>query len=179
MNLIGGPALAPREFAARPQRATLGASITVVAPSGQYDPVRLVNIGSNRWSVKPELGYSKPRGPWRFEGTFGVWLYSSNEAYLGKKEFSQQPIGTFQGHLSYTFRPQLWVAGSATYFVGGRTSTNGVPSKAEQANSRIGVEASIPIGAGQQVKVTYARGLTTRLGGNLTAIGVAWQYAWY
>lgn len=53
-NLVGGPALAPREFAQRRPRTTLGASLVVIAPTGQYDPSKLINLGTNRWSVKPE-----------------------------------------------------------------------------------------------------------------------------
>ena len=58
VNLRGGPALRPAEFVkAGPRRSVLGASVKVVVPAGQYDHTRLINIGTNRWAFKPELGY--------------------------------------------------------------------------------------------------------------------------
>jgi hypothetical protein len=64
MNLKGSPALNPREFAAYKRKTVVGASLTVIAPTGQYDPRRLVTLSSNRWAFKPELGLSKPKGRW-------------------------------------------------------------------------------------------------------------------
>ncbi len=62
INLLGGPALKPAEFMKRAPDAMLGASLTVVAPSGQYDAARLVNVGTHRWAFKPEIGLSQPIG---------------------------------------------------------------------------------------------------------------------
>ena len=64
VNLLGGPAMAPKQFAGWRQSALLGMSLTVVAPTGQYDPTRLLNFGSNRWGFKPEIGYSQRWGGW-------------------------------------------------------------------------------------------------------------------
>ena len=71
INLAGGPALTPAEFAHRKPTTTLGASLTVVPPLGQYDSTRLINIGANRRSFKPELGVSYPVGRWYLEGYAG------------------------------------------------------------------------------------------------------------
>ena len=43
--LKGGEALSPREFAQRKPATIIGASVSIVVPSGQYDPARLVNPG--------------------------------------------------------------------------------------------------------------------------------------
>src|SRR5262244_3531822 len=53
--LLGGKALTPREFAGYKPKTIIGVSVSVVAPTGQYDPSRLINIGSNRWSFKPDI----------------------------------------------------------------------------------------------------------------------------
>jgi hypothetical protein len=47
-----------KEFAAYHQRTNIGASVVVSAPLGQYDPAKLVNVGTNRWAFKPEVGIS-------------------------------------------------------------------------------------------------------------------------
>ena len=52
VNLKGGPALPPKEFGKWRQKLLLGASLKVVAPTGQYDPTKLINWGTNRWSFR-------------------------------------------------------------------------------------------------------------------------------
>jgi hypothetical protein len=59
VNIKGGPAMSVREFQSWQQKLILGVSLKVVVPTGQYDPTKLVNNGSNRWAFKPEFGYSE------------------------------------------------------------------------------------------------------------------------
>jgi len=83
VNILGGPALTPREFAAARPDTILGLSLAVAAPSGQYDPSKLINIGSNRWSLRPQLGVSKTLGPWYLELYGGVWFFGDNTNFSG------------------------------------------------------------------------------------------------
>jgi len=62
VNLIGGPATTLKQFAKWKQKRLLGASIVVIAPTGQYGSRLLINIGNNRWAFHPELGYSERHG---------------------------------------------------------------------------------------------------------------------
>jgi hypothetical protein len=62
VNLKGGPAMPVEKFVKWRQKVLLGASLKVVAPTGQYDPTKLINWGTNRWSFKPEFGYSQRWG---------------------------------------------------------------------------------------------------------------------
>ena len=82
INLIGAPALSPKEFAAYKPRTVVGASVIVIAPTGQYDPRRLVTLSSNRWAFKPEVGVSKPVGRWTVEVAGGAWLFTANNNFL-------------------------------------------------------------------------------------------------
>ena len=179
VNLIGSPALSPQEFAAREPSTTLGASLTIVVPSGQYDPRRLVNLGSNRWALKPEMGLSKPLGRWTVEFIGGVWLFGDNDDFFGGAHREQNALASFQGHVIYTVRPRMWVAGNATYYIGGRTTINGQLNADLQSNSRVGATYSCPIGPKHSVKLVWAKGLTARIGGNLNTIAVGWQYTWF
>jgi hypothetical protein len=58
-------------------------SLFVTVPTGQYDPNRLINIGTNRWSFKPELGVSKALGAWALGAAAGVTFYTDNDAFAG------------------------------------------------------------------------------------------------
>jgi Putative MetA-pathway of phenol degradation len=75
VNLKGGPAMQASEFVKWQEKGLLGVSLKVVAPTGQYDPTKLVNWGSNRWAFKPEVGYSRRRRHMVLDGYAGVWFF--------------------------------------------------------------------------------------------------------
>lgn len=180
VNLLGGPALTPKEFAARPPSTTLGFSVVVNAPTGEYDPTKLINLGTHRWAIKPELGVSSPRGRWTLEAAAGAWLFADNDRfYPGSVVRSQDPLWTAQGHVGYTFRPQLWAALDATYYTGGRTYADGVRSATRQQNSRLGATLSVPLKRGHTIKLLAARGVTARVGSRFDTYSVAYQYLWF
>lgn len=178
-NLVGGPALTPQEFAQRSPTTTLGASLSVVAPTGQYQPARIINVGSNRWAFKPELGLSQPVGNWFVEGAAGVWVFTDNTDFFGGKRRSQAPLAVFQWHGGYTWRPGLWIAADFTYLTGGRTSVNGVQNQDLQASTRYGVTLSVPLAAQWSAKLAWSSGLSTRVGGDFQTVSVALQYRWF
>jgi len=186
VNLKGGPAMPVQKFMKWHQKMLLGASLKVVAPTGQYDPTKLINWGTNRWSFKPEFGYSQRWGKWVLDGYFGVWFFTTNNDfwshnafYAGTRSQSQSPIGAFEGHLSYDFKPRLWISLDGNFWFGGKTSVNGVQNPLTYAtNSRIGGTASIPISKHQSLKFSYSDGTYIRFGGNYQNVSVAWQYSW-
>jgi hypothetical protein len=176
--LAGGPALAPRAFATRKRTPIVGVSLIVVTPTGQYVPTRLINIGANRWAFKPEVGLSYPMGPWQVDAYAGAWLFAKNDDFRGA-ERTQNALGSFQGHVSYTVRPRLWMALDTTYYTGGVTSLDGVADANRQANLRVGATLSLPVGRRQSIQFNYSRGAVTRFGGDFSTFGVAWQSAWF
>jgi hypothetical protein len=186
VNLKGGPAMSPKDFRSWQQKTLIGASLTVVAPTGQYDPARLVNQGNNRWAFKPELGFSRRRGHWIIDAYGGVWFFTTNPTYFSNNQFSpgintlkQKPIGSFEGHLSYDVRPRLWVSLDGNFWYGGKNVLNGMEaSNSYQANSRVGATLSVPVSKHHAVKFSYANGAYIRLGGDYQTVSVAWQYSW-
>jgi hypothetical protein len=179
INLFGGPAVNREEFAAREPSTALGTSLTIVAPFGQYDSNRLINLGSNRWAFKPEIGVYQPLGPWSLELYGGAWFYTDNDNFFRGARREQEPIATLQAHVSYTFRPGLWLAADATYYAGGRTTVNGVQKDDRQENTRVGLTFSLPIAKGHSLKLNWSEGVTERIGTNFTTFGATWQYSWF
>jgi len=182
VNLMGGPAMQPREFATWKQKRLLGLSLRMVAPTGQYSGKKLVNWGSNRWAFKPELGYSERWGHWVLDGYAGVWFYTTNSAFYAgpvTKPQDEAPIGALEGHLSYDVKPRLWLSLDANFWSGGITSLSGIRNLAtKQTGSRIGVTASFPISKHQSIKVSYSNGTYIIFGGNYQSVSVSWQYSW-
>jgi hypothetical protein len=186
INLKGGPAMAPQEFVKWHQSVLLGAGLKVIAPTGQYDPTKLINWGANRWAFKPEFGYSQRLRNWVLDGYAGMWFFttnhdywSHNSLYPGTRSLSQKPIGALEGHLSYDFKPGYWVSLDGNFWVGGITSVAGVEnSLTKQENSRLGCTAAIRVAKHQSLKVGYSNGTYIRYGGNYQNMSVAWQYSW-
>ena len=186
VNLKGGPAMRPQEFVKWRQKVLLGVGLKVIAPTGQYDPTKLINWGTNRWSFKPELGYSQRRGNWVVDGYAGAWFFTTNHDfwsrnayYPGTRSQSQAPIVAFETHLSYDFKPRLWVSVDGNFWVGGKTSVAGIQNPlTQQENSRIGGTAAIPITRHQSLKFGYSNGTYIQYGGNYQNASVAWQYSW-
>jgi hypothetical protein len=182
VNLMGGPALAPQDFAKWKQKRILGASLKIVAPTGQYSPTKLINWGINRWAFKPELGYSERWGHWILDGYGGLWLYTANSASYAipePKPQTQEPVGSFEGHLSYSFSGRAWASVDGNFWWGGVTALNSLPNLAtKQTSSRLGGTVSLPFTKHQSIKVAFSRGTYIRFGGDYSNLQVAWQYSW-
>jgi len=128
VNLMGGPTMQPQQFATWKQKVLLGASLKVLAPTGQYEPTKLINRGINRWAFKPEFGYSECWGNWLLDAYAGVWFYTTNSASYDipmPKPQTGKPIGSFEGHISRNFAHGTWVSLDGNFWWGRVTTLNG------------------------------------------------------
>jgi hypothetical protein len=177
-NLYGAPAMGLREFAAYEQDLIVGASLRVIAPAGQYDNARVVNIGGNRWSFKPELGVSKAVGPWTLELSAAAAIYTDNDDFNGGKTRSQDNIYTLQAHVIRSYSRGIWASLSGTWFAGGRTTIDGVRANDLQQNWRLGGTLSFPVDRWNSVKLYASSGVSDRTGNDFDLVGIAWQHRW-
>ncbi|HEV7476289.1 MAG TPA: transporter [Burkholderiales bacterium] len=178
VNFYGAPAMSAAQFAGYRQDLIAGASLSISAPFGQYDPQRLVNLGTNRWSIKPELGVSQALGPWTVELAAGATWFSRNDEFFQGNTREQEPIYSAQLHLTRQFGRGLWGAVSATYYEGGRTTLNGVAQDDRQKGTRGGLTLALPLTRQQSIKLFYQSGLYARAGTDFDTFGLAWQYRW-
>ena len=186
VNLYGGPAMDVEDFVKWRQKTLLGVSIRLVAPTGQYDPTKLINWGSNRWALKSELGFSRRRSHWLVDAYAAGWYYSTNPEFFSHNQYNpgtttqkQSPMFAFEGHVSYDVKPRLWASFDANFWHGGATSLNGVENPATvQDNSRLGATLSVPTTKHQSFKFSYANGAYIKYGGNFQSLNIGWQYSW-
>ncbi len=178
VNFFGAPALSLQEFAGYRQDLIVGASLQVAPPLGQYDPDRLVNLGSNRWFVKPEIGVSKAFGAFTLELAGAVFLYTTNDDYFGGKTLEQDPVYSAQAHLIYSFGRGVWAAVDGAYDYGGRTTIDGVRDDEVLGNSRVGLTVALPVSRSSSIKLYASTGTATRTGTDYDLVGIAWQYRW-
>ena len=181
-NFIGSPALAPAEFAKTPpQRLIVGASLAIVAPTGQYFSNKLINVGTNQWAFKPEIGASYNwKAKFYLDVYAGVWIFTSNpNFYPGTTTFTQDPLVSLQLHTSYTLRPRFFLALDGTWYSGGATHTDGGPPSERTDNTRIGALVSYGFTPKQAVKLNWSYGASARVGSNFTTWGLAYQVLWF
>jgi len=139
---------------------------------------KLVNLGTNRWALKAELGISKAIGSWTLEFVPGITTYADNTDFLDGHKRRQDPMYSVQLHAIYGFESGVWVALDGTYFTGGHTSVDGVQNDDRLSNSRAGLTVAIPIDRSSSIKIYGISGISTRTGSNFTTVGAAWQYRW-
>jgi hypothetical protein len=160
VNLIGAPPLKGREFA--DYRATnsdhetiMGVGLGLQLPTGQYYSDKLINLGDNRFTIRPQLGATHNWGKWTAELTFQTWFYTDNNDFYNGNKLEQDPLYTTDANLIYTFRPGVWVAGSFGYSGGGNTSINGLSKNDNESSIGYGFSVGLPINRAVGVKLYY------------------------
>ena len=180
INLKGAPAMDVAGFQAlrRNPETIIGASILVQAPTGAYDGERLINLGTNRWAVKPALGMIVPLHPtWLFEAELGAWFFGDNDDFLGETR-KQDPIVSAEVHLIKRIRPGFWASLDANYYTGGETRIGDEFRDNLQRNSRAGFTLVFPVHGHHALRAGFSTGITTRSGGDFQMYSLTWIYAW-
>jgi hypothetical protein len=178
--VFGAPAANLAEVKAAPRSTLVGVSLNLIAPTGQFFSDKLVNLGTNRWSFRPEVAISQPIGKrWLLDFYSGVWLFTNNNSFFpGNLTRSQNPMGAFQAHLSYNIGPIFWIAIDATYYAGGKSSIDNQINDDRMENSRLGITAVVPTGKTSSLKVAVSTGVQIRVGKDFNTLSVGWQKTW-
>jgi len=166
INLLGAPAMTREDFQelrAKP-RPIVGISLKLVPPTGYYQDDRFINVGSNRWAGRLQMGAIFPLRPrWLLELDAGAWLFGDDDDYIGGRR-EQDPIYAFEAHLVHRFRPGLWVSLDANWFTGGQQTIGGEEREDVQKNVRLGATVAVPFGGRHAVKFGYSTSARTRFG---------------
>jgi len=154
MLLYGGPAETPQEFARSKKSNTIvGAAVAITLPLGKYSDERLINLGDNRWIIRPQLGLTHTRGKWTGELTGSVFIYADNNDFWQQSRLETDPLFALQAHLIYSFRPGLWASLSSGYGWGGEATVNGDAKNNPSGNWLNALSFGFPINRTQGVKI--------------------------
>ena len=178
VNIYGAPALTNSEFINYRQDLIIGASIAASIPWGQYNSNQMINVGANRSLIQPAMGLSQAVGPWRLELAGMATIYTSNNNFMGNNTLSQNPIYSGETHVIYYFPNTAWISADATYFTGGQTYVNGLPTSGTQENWRFGSTLSYPIDKSNSIRLSGSKGVYSRTDTSYNAVGISWQYRW-
>jgi hypothetical protein len=180
--LKGAPALDVAQFASYRPATTVGLSLAVTAPTGTYDAGKILNLGSDRWSFKPELALSHPFGPrqkWEFDAYANVYFFTDNRAWHGVEILGQRPLPGIEGHLSYSFTPGVWASFDARYSFAGETFVDNVAQSNAQQNLILGSELTLsPRSQNNYLVLEFAEAPVHRNGTAFTGVGVRYVFSW-
>lgn len=177
-NFVGSKAMDVSEYQKYSPDFVSGLSIQVIAPTGFYDSQYLINIGSNRWVIKPQWGVAKNYEKWILEGYLGVWLFGENNDFLEGNSLEQEPLFTIKGHAIRTLKSNRWMSFSVGYGVGGNTKINGTLRETQISNLRLAFMYALPISKTGSLKFSAISGIRFQKGSDYNSLAVAYQYRW-
>lgn len=181
MLLKGGPALSVTQFENSKPTTILGTSLTITAPTGLYNPIKILNLGSERWFFKPEFALSHPFGPeqkWQLDAYVNSYFYTNNTSYHGTEILRQQPLPGVEGHISYSFNDKVWASLDTRYSFRGDTFVNGVDQDSGQRNFVLGSEINVSINNRNSLLFEFADALVHRNGPALVGFSIKYDYIW-
>ncbi len=159
VNLYGAPPLSGKDFAAYRSETNVetivGMALTVRLPTGEYMEDKLINLGKNRFTFRPQLGVIHTRGKWTAEVTGEVAFYTENDEFFNGNTLEQEPLYIIHGHLIHTFRPGFWVGASVGYDYGGENSVNGIDRDDTKQNIAWAFSFAYPINRYSGINVKY------------------------
>lgn len=178
VNFIGSPALKKTEFTSYKPSRISGLSLQVIAPTGQYDSDKLLNLGSNRWVFRPQWGFSQYLNNWILEAYISAWFFTKNTNFYGGNELKQNPLGTIKLHLIRSFYKKWWASLGAGYGFGGQTYINDDERDARISTLRFGLTLAIPVGQHHTFRLTGVSGVRLEQGSDFNALRFAYQFRW-
>jgi hypothetical protein len=179
--LKGGPALSASEFEGYRPGTSVGASLSVTAPTGRYDENKLLNLGAARWSLKPEVGVSHPFGreqKWVLDGYANVYFFTDNTRYRGIEILKQRPLPGLEAHLSYSFNDSVWASVDTRYSFRGDTLVNGVNQNNVQENFLLGSQVNVSLNARNTLIFVFGRAMVHQNGPSIRGFTVRYDYTW-
>lgn len=179
--LKGGPALNVAQFENYKPVTILGVTLTITAPTGSYEPDKILNLGSDRWAFRPEFAFSHPFGSeqkWQLDAYANIDFYTDNTSYQGKQILRQEPLPGLEGHISYSFSDSIWASLDTRYSFQGTTFVNGVAQDNAQQNLILGSEMNISLNPRNSLVFAFAKALVHHNGPAAVGVSMKYDYTW-
>jgi len=159
VNLFGGPPLKGKAYAeyraAADVETIVGAALGVELPTGQYMEDKLINLGDNRFTFRPQLGMQHKHYDWTFELTGTSFLYTDNNSFFNGNHREQDPLFSIDGSLQYDFPQGAWVSAGGGIAVGGQSAVNGIEKDDRRESVGWTISTGFPLTRQVALKATY------------------------
>jgi len=177
-NFLGSPALKMSDYNDYHQKTIFGLNFQLVVPIGQYNDTKLLNLGSNRWTFKPQLGLSQVVKKWTFEAYTSIWIFTTNNNFWGGNKLEQNPLFTFKVHVIRSLPKGVWIAANGGYGVGGKSYVNGEERESRISVFRFGLTVAVPVAKQHSLKLSLNSGRRLEMGADYDGIAISYQYRW-
>jgi hypothetical protein len=179
--IIGVDPLEIRDFIKhKPKKFKFGVGLRITPPLGQYDNTKLINLGTNRWTFKIGVGAS-----YTFlkkiilEGQIKTWFFTQNNEFFDGQVIRQSPLISAQLHLTYIFKPGIWISGSLGQINSGITYIDGVEQEKINKNTRFGATFSYRVNKKNALKIAFTNGIPNRFAIDYTSLILAYTFLWF
>ena len=164
----------------KPKKFKFGAGFRVTPPLGQYDDTKIINLGSNRWTFKIGVGAS-----YTFirkiilEAQIKSWFFTQNSEFFNGQVIRQSPLISTQLHLTYIFKPGIWLSGSIGQTNSGVTYIDDIEQEKINKNTRFGATFSYRVNKKNSLKLAFTNGIPNRYAIDYTSIILAYTFLWF
>jgi hypothetical protein len=146
----------------------LAATVLLFAPTGEYNPQQLLNIGENRYKSTLNIGYiQKLSEDFRIELSPELALYGDNSNSLGRK-IEQNPSYALSTTVRYNQTPQLTLFGGFQQNYGGESIVDGVAQNDDTRMQKATAGMYYYTLGGTQILLRYAKEFGTQDGMRIT-----------
>ena len=177
-NFFGSPAMKLEDYQYYQPHTIAGFSLQVYAPMGQYFEDKLINLGANRWTIKPQIGIARYRGKWIFEGYFSMWIFTQNNNFFGEKTLKTDPLYVFKVHAIRSLPKNTWLTLDVGYGLGGKTQLNDWVRNDRISTLRFGATYAIPLAKKHTIKLSAISAVRFERGADFDAFGFSYQFRW-
>ncbi len=179
-HFLGPPALNLKELreylTEHPVYTTLGASLALSIPLGQYSEENLLNLGFNQYYLRPQIGLAHYWGLWSLEFDVSAYFYSKNQNFFNDGTKDQKPLMASQVNLIKRFNSGIWASVSTAYGQGGASRINRLSKDDDRSNLQNAATLGLPVEKGQNVSVVYLYSQTlTDVGSNTHSLVLVWS----
>lgn len=178
-NFFGSPATKLEDFKYYHPHTIAGFSLQVYTPIGQYFEDKLINLGANRWTFKPQIGIARYKGKWIFESYFSVWIYTANNAFSVTNKLKSHPLYVFKFHAIRSLPKNTWLTVDVGYGIGGKTELNDILRDDRISTIRLGATYAIPVAKSHTIKFTAISAIRFERGADYDAFAISYQFRWF
>lgn len=175
-NFLGAPALSLEDFGRWQEGFVAGVSLQAELPVGEYASDRMLNAGTNRWMLRPAIGFSYRWDRWFVDGSVEVKVFGDNDDYLGGDTLEQDPIYQTQFHVIRGLGRGSWLSLNANFYTGGESSREALALDNGLENTRLGATFSMPLSRHHTLKFNASSAVRSTAGSSFDTLAVALQY---
>ena len=140
----------------------------------------MINLGGNRFVIRPQAGLVHYWGPWSYEFTTSLVLFTKNTDFFNDGELKQKALFALQTHLIRQFEKRFWASLSAGYNQGAASIVNQQFNDDRRANLVGAASIGTSFAGNQGLKLAYVYSKTLKdVGATTNTVLLTWSILFF